>query len=368
MWSTFLIQERERGILTVDGRARAWLEPGRHRFLRWGRKLAVEIFDLDAGFAAYRPELARVVPREAYEDLLVDRGEVALVDVDGQPKAFLLPGRYLLWQLRAATTALVKSTAAVVSDVPHAYWALAPDSHLSTFVIRPYERAVLYVDGHFQAELSEGAFAVFCDDRDVRVVRVDLREREITIAGQEVMTSDKVSLRLSLVVKLAVASARASVERTADLDAAIYAEAQMVARRFIAGATIDVLLERRNDIASSMRTELAARAEAWGVSIASFDIKDYVLPGDMKLLLNRVIEAEKQAAANNILRREETAATRSLANTARMLEQSPTLMRLKELETYKELAERVGKITLVTTTPELLGGLRVAGPGDKQRA
>jgi hypothetical protein len=81
----------------------------------------------------------------------------------------------------------------------------------------------------------------------------------------------------------------------------------------------------------------------------------------MKALLNRVIEAEKQAAATSILRREETAATRSLANTAKLLEQNPTLMRLKEMEAWREMAGRVGQITVVATPQQLLSAVSIKG-------
>lgn len=86
-------------------------------------------------------------------------------------------------------------------------------------------------------------------------------------------------------------------------------------------------------------------------------MKDLVLPGEMKQLLNQVMEAEKKAAAQVILRREEVAATRSLANTAQMLEKNPALLRLKELEGFKEIAAAIPNLTLVMGPPELLRGL-----------
>jgi regulator of protease activity HflC (stomatin/prohibitin superfamily) len=89
------------------------------------------------------------------------------------------------------------------------------------------------------------------------------------------------------------------------------------------------------------------------------DIKDVILPGEMKALMNQVIEAEKRAAAQVILRREEVAATRSLANTARLLEQNPVLLRLKELETWKELVERVPKLSVVVTSEGIAKQLRL---------
>ena len=106
-----------------------------------------------------------------------------------------------------------------------------------------------------------------------------------------------------------------------------------------------------------MKEELSERAAEWGVEIVQANLKDLVLPGDMKTLLNRVIEAEKEAQANLILRREETAATRSLANTAKMLEKNPMLLRLKEMEQLKELAGHIGQLTIVASSQDLMGKL-----------
>jgi regulator of protease activity HflC (stomatin/prohibitin superfamily) len=86
------------------------------------------------------------------------------------------------------------------------------------------------------------------------------------------------------------------------------------------------------------------------VEVLDLDLKDLVLPGEMKVLLNRVIEAQKEAEANVILRREETAATRSMAQTAKVLAENPLLVRLKELEAYKELAGKVGQVNLMLGT------------------
>jgi regulator of protease activity HflC (stomatin/prohibitin superfamily) len=95
---------------------------------------------------------------------------------------------------------------------------------------------------------------------------------------------------------------------------------------------------------------VAERAAAVGLELLDLGLKDLVLPGEMKALLNRVIEAQKEAEANVILRREETAATRSMAQTAKVLAENPLLVRLKELEAYKELAGKVGQVNLVLGT------------------
>jgi regulator of protease activity HflC (stomatin/prohibitin superfamily) len=94
-----------------------------------------------------------------------------------------------------------------------------------------------------------------------------------------------------------------------------------------------------------VRAFVAERADVLGVEIG---IKDVILPGDVRELLNKVVEAERTAKANLIRRQEETAATRSLLNTARLMEDNPLLLRLKELEALEKLVEKVGRIDLAT--------------------
>jgi regulator of protease activity HflC (stomatin/prohibitin superfamily) len=111
--------------------------------------------------------------------------------------------------------------------------------------------------------------------------------------------------------------------------------------------SLDELLEGRDAMTRFLEGEAVPKAGRFGVRVDRVGVKDVILPGEMKTLLNRVIEAEKEAAANVILRREETAATRSLANTARVIADHPVLLRLKELEALKEIAERIDEVRLV---------------------
>jgi regulator of protease activity HflC (stomatin/prohibitin superfamily) len=355
MFRTFIVSDNERGLLFRDGRLVRWLEPGKHRFLDLGRSIELQRLNIDLGFAAATPELLKIMPPGDGEELVVDHDELGLVTIDGRPSACLVPGRYVLWRLRADVNARTISTAAVLTAVPEDFWPLVPSTHLEVLNVHPYERVLLYSNGKLAHVLGDGAYGVHRHARRVSHVRVDLREREVPIVGQEVMTADKVSIRVNLIVKLRVVDAQKSVEAVTDLTTAIYSEAQMVARRYIAGFTVDQLLENRNQANESMRAALAPRAETWGAEILQLDVKDVVLPGEMKVILNRVIEAEKQAAANLILRREETAATRSLANTARLLEASPTLLRLKELEAWKEMAAHIDQLTIVAAPQDLVG-------------
>jgi regulator of protease activity HflC (stomatin/prohibitin superfamily) len=77
-----------------------------------------------------------------------------------------------------------------------------------------------------------------------------------------------------------------------------------------------------------------------------FGVKDIVLPGDVKEIMNQVLVAEKRAQANVIMRREETASTRSLLNTAKLMEENAMLFKLKEMEYVEKIAEKIQTIQL----------------------
>ncbi len=180
-----------------------------------------------------------------------------------------------------------------------------------------------------------------------------MRLQQLLIASQELMTGDKVTLRLTLTVEYAVKDAALATHAVAQLRDTVYLLAQMATRGYVANVTLDELLAGRDAMTRMLEGEVVPKAAELGVHVERVGVKDIVLPGEMKTLLNRVIEAEKEAAANVILRREETAATRSLANTAKVLADNPVLLRLKELDSLKEIAANIKEVRVVVGTDGL---------------
>ncbi|MEQ1507762.1 MAG: slipin family protein [Myxococcota bacterium] len=361
MWTVTTVADHQRGVRRRNGRIVRLLDPGRHVLWFPRAGTADALIDLNTAYEPWSPELAAVLPSGVATEVEVPFRHVAILAVDGLPIRPLLPGRYLLWQARNRVTATIYALEPLFTSIPEAQWPLVPPHLMQVLAVGPHERVVLYVDGKRVDVLGPGRYGLNVEGRAVSTDRVDLREHELQIAGQDIMTSDKVSLRVNLIVRYRVVDPVLALGSVTDLRGALYSEAQMSARRLIAGVSLDGLLEARNGAASQMLDEVRARAIAWGTEVSSLDLKDIVLPGDMKTYLNQVIEAEKKAAANVILRREETAATRSLANTAKLLEQNPTLMRLKELESLERLAQNVGQVTVVASPERLLGALRLPG-------
>lgn len=357
-----IIEDNQRGLLHRDGVLVEYLRPGYHRFRSWRALYDTRRLMLDqlAEPIGNDVNIERVLPPEEGEIVDVPKDTVMLVRLRGVPKLLLRPGRHLVWQLGGDVTTESYGLGELQTSLPTEAWPLADGSILYDAVVQAHERAVLYVDGVLTSVLEPGRYGLSPWQRKLRLSRVDMREQELQPQGQELMTADKVSLRLNLIAHYRVVDPRRLVESLDSLRDAIYAQVQIVARQHIAAMTVDELLGQRASLAESMIAQIRTRAATWGVEMLGLDVKDVILPGEMKSLMNQVIEAEKRAAAQVILRREEVAATRSLANTARLLEQNPVLLRLKELETWKELAERVPQLSVVVTSEGIAKQLRLS--------
>ena len=154
------------------------------------------------------------------------------------------------------------------------------------------------------------------------------------------MTADKVTLRLNAVVTYKIADARKAISQTDDVRQALYRETQLVLRAVVGARELDNFLTDKDAVAKEIEENVRRRAGELGLDIASVGIRDVILPGEMKDLMNKVTEAKKAAEANLIVRREETAAMRSQVNTAKLLQDNPTLMRLRELEVLEKIASQ----------------------------
>ena len=205
---------------------------------------------------------------------------------------------------------------------------------------------VLFIDGRFVAQLDPGLYAFWKDVADSRVVELDMRESQIDVSGQEIMTADKVTLRMNAIVTYVIKDARRAVSAASDVRQSLYREVQLALRAVVGGRELDSFLTGKDDVAQELEQNVREQATAMGLEVLSVGIKDVILPGDMKDLMNRVTEAKKAAEANLISRREETAAMRSQANTAKLLADNPTLMRLRELEVLEKIAS-AGKMNIV---------------------
>jgi regulator of protease activity HflC (stomatin/prohibitin superfamily) len=268
----------------------------------------------------------------------------------------LKPGLYALWTVfRHVKAEIVDARGALFEHEQLATILGLPGSalQLEAVSVEAGHAGLLFRNGRHQATLGPGLYALWKGVARAKVEVVELREQTADVAG-EIMTADKVTLRLNAVVTFNVADPLRVVSAAPDYRQALYREAQLALRAVVGARTLEALLGEKEAVARELDGALRTRAAELGVVVVSLGIRDVILPGEMKELMNRVIEAQKAAEAALVTRREETAAMRSQANTARLFEQNPTLMRLRELETLEKVAEK-GRLSVVVGEGGLAG-------------
>ena len=199
-------------------------------------------------------------------------------------------------------------------------------------------QGVYFIDGTYVETLGPGQYMFWKNTGKVKIYHVDMRETLLDVSGQEIKTSEKVTLRMNSVMTYRVVDALKSVSVVDDSKQALYREAQLALRAVVETFDLDTILSDKEKVAEDLEGTIKDRAAAFGIDVLSIGIRDIILPGDMKDMMNKVIEAQKSADANLIMRREETAAMRSQANTAKLLDNNPTLMRLRELDVLEKIA------------------------------
>ncbi|MBV8251960.1 MAG: slipin family protein [Chitinophaga sp.] len=215
-----------------------------------------------------------------------------------------------------------------------------------TYMVDHHEKAVLLVDGQFEAVLSGGVYTFWNNNSIIEIRKVDMRMKHLEISGQEMLTSDKATLRMNAQAWYKVTEIDKALLLNREAEKQLYVQVQMGLREYIGTLTFDELLEKKGDIGRFVLEQSAAGAAALGIQLLGFGVKDIILPGDVKEIMNQVLVAEKKAQAQIIMRREETASTRSLLNTARLMEENPMLYKLKEMEYVERIAEKVGHISI----------------------
>ncbi len=356
-WTTAVVKDDERAFLLRDGRFVRLLEPGRFADFDPFSQLSVEIVKVLR--AEIAPEkallLAKTEPDVASDNFaIVQPGatEVAIVSMDGEPKLLVLPNTTrAFWKTLTAIDVEIIDTAATLRvDKRHLdkLDASRAGGAIVTTVVEANEAGLLYVDGVLTEQLKPGRHAFWSVGRTVRIVKADLRPQALEVTAQEILTKDRVGIRVTLTAFARIVDLEKSAAASGDVNATLYRYIQFAIREAVAARTLDEILAARDTIDREVRTYVTDRAASLGAEIGEIGVKDVILPGDVRELLNKVVEAERVAKANIIRRQEETAATRSLLNTSKLMENNPLLMRLKELEALEKLVEKVGRIDLHT--------------------
>ncbi|MCP5424562.1 MAG: slipin family protein [Gammaproteobacteria bacterium] len=362
LFRVFIVRKNERGLLFENGDFSAFLEPGKYRFLDPLRKVSLQLFDLsvpefehpltDFLLKHHAETMARY-----FDTVELAVQQVALVYKNGRLADILPPSsRTLFWRgvVEVRTDCIDMAENPVIAPEQAAWLVHATEPTLRAAVERSvYSREVpehhlglLYVDGRCQKTLEPGLHAYWRHNRSIAIDLVDTRLQDLEVSGQEILTKDKVNLRINLAASYRLMDVLRTLSVLPKPAEFLYRELQFGLRAVVGTRTLDELLENKNLIDEGVLAHIQTKTAELGIEIASVGVKDIILPGDMKTLLGKVVEAEKAAQANIIRRREETAATRSLLNTAKVMEENPTALRLKELETLEKVVEKVGNLSV----------------------
>jgi hypothetical protein len=320
-------------------------------FWLWGDK-EVMVYEMKQAFVA-PIELNILLQNKALASLLevveVADNEIALYFVNGIFREVLITGRYAFWKGYTVNefTKVDLSKVYITEQIP---MALLENIKLRTYVrcytVLSFERGLLYVNAVFVKELTSGTYFFWNNAITVEVKNVDVRQQQMEISGQELLTKDKAALRINFFVRYQVVDVMKALVNNKDFDKQLYVLMQLALRAFVGGFTLDELLGRKDTIAKEILAEVTAKINDLGLAVSDAGIRDVILPGDMKDIMNQVLVAEKKAQANSIMRREETAAVRSMLNTAKLMEDNEMLWKLKEMEYVEKIAERIGEITI----------------------
>jgi regulator of protease activity HflC (stomatin/prohibitin superfamily) len=193
-----------------------------------------------------------------------------------------------------------------------------------------YERGIKYTRGKFQAVMPPGQYWYLAWFTSIR--KVDVRPRFASITGQEILSSDGVTLKISLAANFEVVNPDLAVNKVQDFQETLYAELQLALRQIIGSVDIDALMTTREEISKKLADMTRTKAEELGLRLISVGVKDIMFPGKLKDIFAQVISARKEGLAALEKARGETAALRNLANAAQMVESNPGLMQLRLLQ------------------------------------
>jgi regulator of protease activity HflC (stomatin/prohibitin superfamily) len=349
-----VVGDAERGLVYRNRRFERVLAPGVYRL--WGANLQVVLHDVAAPEYAGKDvdTLLAVLGERVHEWFtVVDLGtqEIGVVSRNGKLAGVLLPNTRRLYWKGVVEIGVQRHAFREALELPDALAkALRQlgllDAVAVSVAVPAGHVALVFVDGKLERVLEAGAAAFWNVQKNVVAEVMDLRVQSMEVSGQELLTRDKVSLRVNLAASLRVTDPVAARTRVAKYADYVYRELQFGLRQAVSAKTLDELLGDKASLDADIFGYVCGRVESLGVEVLGVGVKDVILPGEMREILNGVVQAEKAAQANVIRRREESNATRSLLNTARLVEQSPVLMRLKELETLEKVTEKIDKLTV----------------------
>jgi regulator of protease activity HflC (stomatin/prohibitin superfamily) len=217
---------------------------------------------------------------------------------------------------------------------------------MAKWIIREYQRGLLYDRGRFVEVLQPGRYRSWpWQSRHIDVV--DMRETSQTVEGQEILTGDKIGIRVTLIAQFRVVDPVVARHQVENYISQLYQDLQLTLREAVTGQTLEELMTSRDALSAGVKAHVESRAAKYGVELSRVGVKDMILPGAVRAVFLQEMEAELKGRASLVAARHEVAAARARANTAKLLQENPHLVRMQELELLASLASKSGNVIVI---------------------
>jgi len=344
-----IINENQKGLLFKNGKFQGVLDAGKY-FIRSGK--SIEPLNLKDEIQSKYCSLELLLKNKAVASSasVVEVGDmqVALHFVNGQFDALLCTGKHAFWSAvdKHVYKVIDISETMVSDDVPEYVFAKIPGYYYKKVEVSEYQKAIVYFNRRLFKVLDAGTYYFWNNGVKVDVDYIDTRLIQLNVSGQELLTLDKVTIRVSFVCNYRITDCVKLVTEVCDYTEQLHVAVQLSLREYVGKMKLDDILENKTEMSDFVFKSLKEKEKDLYIEITDAGVKDIILPGEIRDIMNTVLIAEKRAQANVITRREEVASTRSLLNTAKLMDENQTLYKLKELEFIERICENVGNISI----------------------
>ncbi len=347
----YIIRENEIGFVIKNGKFERLVQAGIHHF---SRMLGYEVYieemmgELDFMEIPYQVLVKDSLFQKSTVRFQIPDNYLGLIYINDTLHTFANRREYIFWNVfeKYEIKLISMEEPEIGKEVTRQMLAVIPGKYYTNIKVAEGQIGLLYYDNVLQKTLTSGDYFYWNHGIHVSARIVDMKQQELTIAGQEILTKDKIGIRMNVACTYRVKDAVALVETISNFQQQIYSFVQLAIRELAGSYKLDEILEWKETLSEKIFEKVKEKEGGFYVEFLSVGIKDIILPGEIKDIMNSVLVAEKSAQANVISRREEVASTRSLLNTAKLMDENKTLYRLKELEYLERICDKVGEISV----------------------
>lgn len=349
MMHKITVNEKQKGLLFKNGKFIRLLESGKYRLS--GQK-EIEVLDIAEPIESAYTSVEKLTENARLKDLItvtdVSDEQIALHFIDGRFDRALRSGRYAFWKSAGEHTFIFCdiSTPEIKEEIPAYLFSKLPLTLIVKLTVPQGFTALIFFSGKLRKTVEAGTYYFWKNGTEVSFQLLDMRLLQLNVTGQEILTLDKVALRINFFCNYRITDAEKIVTQIDGYQEHIHIACQLALREYVGKYRLDEILENKDKLSEFVFDRLKEKESELYVHFSDAGIKDIILPGEIRSIMNTVLLAEKKAQANVITRREEVASTRSLLNTARLMDENKTLYQLKQLEFIERICENVGNIEI----------------------